>query len=168
MSHSEWPVIPPVLNRRGEIKNKAVLKTTKTSVGQPHQGRGDIKHTQIQPNRWFVSTITLAHISCMLRHTLASTYQGLGRECHGADQLHWPGRWRVSWWNQTEYQWLGQAVMCLQSLQCVSRTYAKPRHCHPELNILRCLVMCRLCCIRSRKLPFIGHRLDAQGQTYFA
>lgn len=86
MSHSEWPVIPPVLNRRGEIKNKAVLKTTKTSVGQPHQGRGDIKHTQIQPNRWFVSTITLAHISCMLRHT----------------RIHISGPWPgVSWCRST-------------------------------------------------------------------
>lgn len=95
MSHCGWFVIPPVLNRRGEIKNKAALKTTKTSAGQPRQGRRDIKHTQIQPNRWFVSAITLTHISCSDTHLHPHIRAGGRRvawECHAADQPHRTGR----------------------------------------------------------------------------
>lgn len=61
MSHSGWLVIPLVLNRRGGNKNKAAAKTSKTSVGQPRQGRSYMKRTQIQPNSWLVSPDTPSH-----------------------------------------------------------------------------------------------------------
>lgn len=64
MSHRGWWVIPSVLNTPEETKNKAALKTSKTSVGQLQQDSGHDRDAHLQTNRWFVSASTHTHISC--------------------------------------------------------------------------------------------------------
>lgn len=120
MSHSGWLLIPPVLNRRGETKNKAVLKTTKTSVGQSHQGRGDIKYTQIQPNRWFISTITLAHIS-WYAHTLTHLHPDIRA-------LAWSAREQINSTGQGDADAL---YVCVYLSMCV---YVRTVHVRKTCN----------------------------------
>lgn len=148
MSQSGRPVIPLVLNRRVEIKNKAALKTTKTSAGQQRQDRGDIKHTQIQPNRWFVSAITLTHISGSNTHTSGSC---LGVSCYRSSPLHHrvclrKCVWNTKW-NQTEHQWSVQIFMCLHNTQvvrCNTREINTWPQMHMITHILTLVVPCKL------------------------
>lgn len=65
MSHSGGEIIPPALNRWGKIKNKAALKTTKTSAGQPQRQREN--HAHPDPAKQMVC---LCHLSLSLTHTL--------------------------------------------------------------------------------------------------
>lgn len=94
MSHIGRGVIPLVLNRAVEIKNKAELKTTKTSAGQDTlRQRGYQAHPESA--KQMVGLCHHSHISCSDTHIRGrSEKQSLGLLC--SSPAHRPGGGRAS------------------------------------------------------------------------